>query len=118
MGFLTMKSPFLQNVNKANHAVDMFLRHHLQGLEAGDASNNSPGQLSFPSLNQNIFPRKTIWKQQNQPTSSPNPKKTIATITLAHSKLQIVLPQETNNKKQQHLSHHQNTPKKSGQTSS
>lgn len=120
MGFLTMKSPFLQNINKANHAVDMFIRHHLQGLEAGVASNNSPGQLSHCGPTHWSFPRlpPQDYLEATKPTDIiPQPKKTIATITLAHSKLQTSSPRNQQQKTRTPFPP-PNIPKKNGQTSS
>ena len=117
MGFLTMKSPFLQNVNKGNHTVEMFLRHHLQALEAGDASNKSPGHWVTLALHIRVFqalirtpsPARLFGKNKTNRHHPPTKKKT----QQLQSRTQNFkgLPQETNNKKQQHLSHHQ-TPKK------
>lgn len=121
MGFLTMKSPFLQNINKANHAVDIFLRHHLQALEAGDASKLSQGHWVSLALHIRAFQAliRTPYHLQDyleatKPTDIiPQPKKKTQQLH-SHTQNFKGLPQETNNKKQEHLSHHQTFPKKMG----
>ena len=117
MGFLTMKSPFLQNITKANHTVDMFLRHHLQALEAGDASNKCRGHWVTSALHIRVFqawirtpsPARLFGSNKTNRHHPPTQKKR----QQLHSHTQNFkgLPQETNNKKQQHLSHHQTSPK-------
>lgn len=125
MGFLTMKSPFLQNINKANHAVDIFLRHHLQALEAGDASKLSQGHWVSLALHIRAFQAliRTPYHLQDyleatKPTDIiPQPKKKNATITLTHSKLQRSSPRNQQQKTRTPFPP-PNIPKKNGQTSS
>ena len=81
--------------------------------------------LKLVMLQTNPQATESLWPTRSEPPQDyleatkptdiiPQPKKQRNNYT-HHSKLQIVLPQETNNlKKQEHLSHHQNTPKKNG----